>query len=87
MKTKLILAAALIGVQASTAQVIDLGRGASPSVFAQRQRCQTFGAVPIASRPISEVRAGRTFVVVSGDHVQNPASRSTNQNAAIVPTP
>src|SRR5258705_1433864 len=29
--------------------------GAPPSIFAQRQRCQTFAAVPIASRPNSDI--------------------------------
>jgi hypothetical protein len=33
--------------------------GAPPSGFVQRQRCQTFAAVPIASRPIADTaRAG-----------------------------
>src|SRR5258706_9471243 len=34
--------------------------GAPPSIFAQRQRCQTFAAVPIASGPISEVGSLQT---------------------------
>src|SRR5258708_506532 len=30
--------------------------GAPPSIFAQRQRCQTFAAVPIASGPGTDIR-------------------------------
>src|SRR5271163_653323 len=36
-----------------TAQVINLDHGAPPSAFAQRQRCQTFVAVPIVSARMS----------------------------------
>ncbi|SHH13660.1 hypothetical protein SAMN05443248_3818 [Bradyrhizobium erythrophlei] len=35
--------------------------GAPPSVFAQRQRCQTFAAVPIASGPGTDIRRGRAY--------------------------
>src|SRR5260370_42220015 len=37
------------------AQVINLGHGGTSIGFAQRQRCQTFAAVPIASGPVSDI--------------------------------
>src|SRR5450759_3136208 len=54
--------------------------GAPPSVFAQRQRCQTFAAVPIASGPVSDIG-----IVDSGpqDHyghrIHNPLSELKNE--------
>src|SRR5258707_12601597 len=37
------------------AQVINLGHGGTSIGFAQRQRCQTFAAVPIASGPLADI--------------------------------
>src|SRR4029077_1965264 len=39
-----------------TAQVINLDHGAPLSAFAQRQRCQTFVAVPIVSGPFAALQ-------------------------------
>jgi hypothetical protein len=47
--------------------------GAPPSVFAQRQRCQTFAAVPIASRPTSDIR--RHFYAAIARVVSAPFGR------------
>src|SRR6516165_6585735 len=45
-----------------TAQVINLDHGAPLSAFAQRQRCQTFVAVPIVSRPEADLPGSGTSV-------------------------
>src|SRR5260370_9236878 len=39
------------------AQVINLGHGGTSIGFAQRQRCQTFAAVPIASGPDADIKS------------------------------
>src|SRR4029077_9058729 len=46
-----------------TAQVINLDHGAPLSAFAQRQRCQTFVAVPIVSIPVTITGASRRGTV------------------------
>src|SRR5258708_37962272 len=43
--------------------------GASPSIFAQRKRCQTFAAVPIASGPRADISGRRRNVLVYAEKV------------------
>src|ERR1700730_16653831 len=70
-----------------------LGMGAPPSVFAQRQRCQTFAAVPIASRPVSEVsdlqtyfaRLDPTTLQASHDQARSGPARSSSLSLKPVP--
>src|ERR1035441_6259503 len=56
--------------------------GAPPSVFAQRQRCQTFAAVPIASGPtadtdrIASLGIQQLLEILAGDKHQH--SRQTH---------